>query len=164
MLARSLLAAAREGLNIAPSMKRSISTLKLPDMPYDYGALEPIISGQIMELHHSKHHAAYVANYNKAIEQQSEAEAKGDVAKVIALQSAIKFNGGGERHMNRIRFAVCYMSLHAMIGCCRAHQSRHFLDQPYSGKGNVLWVLRLCVPGVSQPDVFLWDLTRYAGL
>merc|ERR1712216_529870 len=32
----------------------------LPDLPYDYGALEPVISGEIMELHHSKHHQAYV--------------------------------------------------------------------------------------------------------
>ncbi|GLC43179.1 hypothetical protein PLESTM_001439500 [Pleodorina starrii] len=98
MLARGLLAAAREGLNVAPSMTRSISTVKLPDMPYDYGALEPYISGHIMELHHTKHHAAYVANLNKALEQQAEAEAKGDVSKIISLQSAIKFNGGG--HIN----------------------------------------------------------------
>jgi Fe-Mn family superoxide dismutase len=32
----------------------------LPDLPYDYNALEPHISGKIMELHHEKHHAAYV--------------------------------------------------------------------------------------------------------
>jgi hypothetical protein len=36
----------------------------LPDLPYDYSALEPYISGKIMELHHGKHHAAYVKNAN----------------------------------------------------------------------------------------------------
>lgn len=95
MLARGILAAAREGFNGTPALSRSITAVKLPDMPYSYGALEPYISGHIMELHHTKHHAAYVTNLNKALEQQAEAEAKGDVAKVISLQSAIKFNGGG---------------------------------------------------------------------
>jgi Fe-Mn family superoxide dismutase len=68
---------------------------QLPDLPYDLGALAPAISGEIMELHYKKHHAAYVANLNKALEQYSEAESKGDVAKQIQLQSAIRFNGGG---------------------------------------------------------------------
>ncbi len=62
------------------------------------GALEPYISGHIMELHHGKHHAAYVANLNKALEQLAEAEHKNDVAKMIALQDSIKFNGGGEHY------------------------------------------------------------------
>ena len=75
---------------------RGISTIKLPDLPYSPGALEPYISGHIMELHHSKHHATYVANLNKALEQLAEAESKNDVAKMIALQETIKFNGGGE--------------------------------------------------------------------
>ena len=39
-------------------------TFKLPDLPYDYAALEPVISGKIMELHHGKHHNAYVTNLN----------------------------------------------------------------------------------------------------
>ncbi|MFO7244654.1 MAG: superoxide dismutase, partial [Actinomycetes bacterium] len=42
---------------------------KLPDLAYDYGALDPHIAGQIMELHHSKHHAAYVAGANTALEK-----------------------------------------------------------------------------------------------
>jgi hypothetical protein len=47
------------------------------------------------QLHHSKHHNAYVTNYNTALQQYAEAEQKGDIARMIALQSAIKFNGGG---------------------------------------------------------------------
>lgn len=95
MLARVALGLARDGQSAVPTMTRAMSSVKLPDLPYSYGALEPYISGQIMELHHSKHHATYVANLNKALEQQAEAEHKGDVAKLISLQSAIKFNGGG---------------------------------------------------------------------
>ena len=41
----------------------------LPNLPYDYGALEPVISADIMRLHHEKHHATYVNNLNNAEEQ-----------------------------------------------------------------------------------------------
>jgi len=41
-------------------------TFKLPDLPYDFGELEPVISAEIMQIHHQKHHAAYVANLNIA--------------------------------------------------------------------------------------------------
>ncbi|GAX82497.1 hypothetical protein CEUSTIGMA_g9924.t1 [Chlamydomonas eustigma] len=77
---------------------RGVATFKLPELSYDFGALEPFISGKIMELHVTKHHAAYVNNLNNALAQYAEAESKGDVAKMIALQGAIKFNGGG--HVN----------------------------------------------------------------
>jgi Fe-Mn family superoxide dismutase len=75
---------------------------KLPDLGYDFNALEPVISAEIMMLHYSKHHATYVANLNKALEQLAEAEQKNDLPAQIALQSAIKFNGGG--HINHSIF------------------------------------------------------------
>lgn len=71
-------------------------TYQLPPLPYDFGALEPAISAEIMTLHYTKHHQAYVNNLNKALEQYAEAEKKRDLAAMIALQSAIKFNGGGD--------------------------------------------------------------------
>ncbi|XP_014468860.1 PREDICTED: superoxide dismutase [Mn], mitochondrial [Dinoponera quadriceps] len=74
----------------------------LPDLPYDYKALEPIISADIMQLHHSKHHATYVNNLNVVEEKLKEAVAKGDVTTQIALAPAIKFNGGG--HLNHSIF------------------------------------------------------------
>lgn len=79
-----------------------MSKYKLPDLPYDFSALQPVISAEIMELHYSKHHNAYVTNLNAALEKYQEAEAKGDLAAMIALQQAIKFNGGG--HVNHSIF------------------------------------------------------------
>jgi hypothetical protein len=49
----------------------------LPALPYDCKALEPVISGEIMELHHGKHHATYVTNLNVAEEQLKEATEAG---------------------------------------------------------------------------------------
>ncbi len=72
-----------------------VQQYKLPDLGYDFNALEPVISAQIMEIHYTKHHATYVANLNKAMEQLADAEDKQDLPAQIALQSAIKFNGGG---------------------------------------------------------------------
>jgi Fe-Mn family superoxide dismutase len=55
--------------------------------------LEPVISGEIMQIHHSKHHNAYVTNLNLAMAKLDECTHKGDVAGVISAQAAIKFNG-----------------------------------------------------------------------
>ncbi|HKZ00497.1 MAG TPA: Fe-Mn family superoxide dismutase [Rhabdochlamydiaceae bacterium] len=74
----------------------------LPALPYDFNALEPIISAEIMQLHYSGHHNAYVTNLNAALEKYHEAEGKGELAAMIALQQAIKFNGGG--HVNHSIF------------------------------------------------------------
>ena len=71
-------------------------------MPYDYGALEPFLSGEIMRIHHTKHHQAYVTNLNAALEKYEKATATGNVTDMIALQSAIRFNGGG--HINHSIF------------------------------------------------------------
>ena len=75
---------------------------KLPDLDYDYGALEPHISAQIMELHHSKHHAAYVAGANTALEKLAEARGKGDFASVPKLEKDLAFHLGG--HINHSVF------------------------------------------------------------
>ncbi|GAM84072.1 hypothetical protein ANO11243_020640 [Dothideomycetidae sp. 11243] len=74
----------------------------LPDLPYDYGALEPAISGKIMQLHHSKHHQTYVTSLNTAMEKMSEAQSSGDIQTQIATQPLINFHGGG--HVNHSLF------------------------------------------------------------
>jgi len=73
-----------------------------PDLPYDFSALEPVISGEIMELHYTKHHKAYVTNLNTALEKYFEANQKWNLEQMIALQSSIQFNGGG--HVNHSIF------------------------------------------------------------
>lgn len=74
----------------------------LPDLEYDYNALEPHISADIMRLHHSKHHQTYVNNFNVAMEQHIKAESINDLPTIINLQPLIKFNGGG--HINHSIF------------------------------------------------------------
>ncbi|KAJ1922398.1 Superoxide dismutase [Mn], mitochondrial [Tieghemiomyces parasiticus] len=74
----------------------------LPDLPYDYDALEPVINTEIMRLHHDKHHQTYVTGLNQAEEKMAEARHRGDLAAEIELQGLLKFNGGG--HVNHSIF------------------------------------------------------------
>lgn len=74
----------------------------LPPLEYAYNALEPYISEEIMHLHHTKHHQAYVDNFNKARSEYIAAEESGDTEKLLSLQSALTFNGGG--HINHALF------------------------------------------------------------
>ena len=67
----------------------------LPDLPYDEGALEPHLSGRIMELHHGKHHAAYVKGANTALERLHEIREKGDFAAISMLERNLAFNVSG---------------------------------------------------------------------
>lgn len=75
---------------------------KLPTLPYDFGDLDPVISAEIMKLHYEKHHQGYVNNLNDALGKCTEAVKKEDLAAMIALQQAIRFNGGG--HINHSIF------------------------------------------------------------
>ena len=70
------------------------SKFVLPGLEYDYGELEPFIKAEIMEIHHSKHHATYVNNLNVAAEKLQESIAKNDISSIVSLQQVIKFNGG----------------------------------------------------------------------
>ena len=74
----------------------------LPDLPYDYAALEPSISATIMELHHSKHHQAYVTGANTALAQLAEARDSDNLANVNKLEKDLAFNLGG--HVNHSIF------------------------------------------------------------
>jgi len=72
-----------------------LSKYVLPDLPYDFGALEPHISGKILELHHGKHHRAYVTNGNTQIDKLQEARQKKDFASIAAIERALAFNVSG---------------------------------------------------------------------
>ncbi|CUM63370.1 uncharacterized protein PRCAT00000943001 [Priceomyces carsonii] len=83
---------AKNGFRSIGAVRTKVS---LPDLDWDFDALEPYISAEINELHYTKHHQTYVNGYNTAIEQAAEAKAKGEVKKTIELQQNIKFHGGG---------------------------------------------------------------------
>jgi Fe-Mn family superoxide dismutase len=74
----------------------------LPELAYDYSALAPSISGTIMELHHSKHHQAYVTGANTALAQLAEARDSGSLVYVNKLEKDLAFNLGG--HVNHSIF------------------------------------------------------------
>jgi Fe-Mn family superoxide dismutase len=70
-------------------------TYTLPDLPYDYAALEPAITGEILELHHSKHHAAYVKGANDTLEKLEEARDKDQLGGLVGLEKTLAFNLSG---------------------------------------------------------------------
>ena len=77
----------------------------VPDLPYDFGALEPHIDARTMEIHHDRHHAAYVANLNAAVAGTPQAEM--DINDLVSDSSAVsspavRNNGGG--HANHSLF------------------------------------------------------------
>jgi len=82
---------------------------ELPKLPYAYDALEPHIDARTMEIHHTKHHAAYINNVNKALEGQAALAAK-SVEELIAdlsavpenIRTTVRNNGGG--HANHSLF------------------------------------------------------------
>lgn len=81
----------------------------LPKLPYEFGALEPYIDAMTMEIHHDKHHQAYVDNLNKALEKAPEWQNKSLETLLTSLDQlpeairvAVKNNGGG--HLNHSAF------------------------------------------------------------
>lgn len=94
--------AAPGSLGARRTEEENMAKYTLPDLPYDYAALEPHISGKIMELHHSKHHQAYVTGANTALEQLAEARDSGNLANVNKLEKDLAFNLGG--HVNHSIF------------------------------------------------------------
>jgi Fe-Mn family superoxide dismutase len=79
-----------------------MSIYVLPDLAYDYNALEPVLSAKLLELHHGKHHAAYVAGANKTLDQLEEARATDDFATINQLAKNLAFNLSG--HVLHSRF------------------------------------------------------------
>ena len=67
----------------------------LPDLPYDYAALEPAMSGEILELHHDKHHAAYVKGANDTLDQLAEAADSATPTATVGLEKTLAFNLSG---------------------------------------------------------------------
>jgi len=92
MISKSL---AKRAFNLEQTHKKLIT---LKHLPYEMSALEPVISGKLMDFHYGKHHRTYVNNLNNLMGEAVEAAVKKDLQKSIAIQKALKFNGGG--HLN----------------------------------------------------------------
>ena len=74
-----------------------MSVYTLPDLPYDYGQLEPHLIGKIVELHHDKHHAAYVAGANTTLEKLHDARKSGDFGTINQLEKSLAFHISGHK-------------------------------------------------------------------
>jgi len=72
-----------------------VAVYTLPDLPYDYGALAPVIAGEIMELHHDKHHAAYVKGANDTLDRLAEARDENNLGGLVGLEKTFAFNLSG---------------------------------------------------------------------
>mgnify|MGYP001342332107 CR=1 FL=1 len=71
-------------------------SFKLPELPYEYNALEPHIDARTMEIHHSKHHNGYTTNLNNAIEgTEMENKSIEEICSTPGLSGAVRNNGGG---------------------------------------------------------------------
>ena len=90
-------------------MAQTLTTHTLPPLPYSFDALEPHIDSKTMEIHHGKHHQAYITNLNAALEKHPELQSKSieDLLKGINsvpddIRTAVRNNGGG--HANHTMF------------------------------------------------------------
>ncbi|KAJ5172472.1 superoxide dismutase mitochondrial [Penicillium capsulatum] len=92
----------RDLVDLSTRQSKMAGTFTLPPLPYSYDALEPVISKQIMQIHHDKHHQTYVNNLNSALANQTAALQSNEIPKLVSLQQSIKFNGGG--HINHSLF------------------------------------------------------------
>jgi Fe-Mn family superoxide dismutase len=68
---------------------------ELPPLDYDYSALEPHYSARVLELHHDKHHKAYVDGVNTALDKLASARETGDLAPIVGLEKTLAFNLSG---------------------------------------------------------------------
>lgn len=122
-------------------------------MPYDYGALEPFLSGEIMRLHHTKHHQAYVNNLNAALEKYEKAQATGNLSEMIALQGAIRFNGGG--HVNHSIFWENLAPQSAGGGAEPTGELRKLIDERFGSFASMKAAMNAAGAGV-QGSGWVW--------
>src|SRR5690625_2162060 len=120
-----------------------VAKYTLPELSYDYGALEPHISGRIMELHHTKHHNTYVNGANTALEKLEAAREDGDFSTITQLTKDLAFNLGG--HTNH---SIFWNNLSPDGG-----------DKP-TGELATIWGQVVPENGVEQPVPRWWPVHR----
>jgi Fe-Mn family superoxide dismutase len=79
----------------APDEEESVPKYELPELPYDYTALEPHYSAEVLELHHDKHHKAYVDGANTTFEKLGEARESGNFGTINQLEKNMAFHLSG---------------------------------------------------------------------
>jgi superoxide dismutase, Fe-Mn family len=100
----------------------------LPDLSYDPGALEPHISGRIMELHHDKHHAAYVKGANAALEKLHDIREKGDFSAITMLEKNLAFHVSGH-----VLHSLLWTNLHPDGGGAPTGALAELIDATFGG-------------------------------
>jgi Fe-Mn family superoxide dismutase len=98
----------------------------LPDLPYDYGALEPHLSGTIMELHHDKHHRGYVEGANRTIEKLIAARRDEDFGQIAGLERALAFNVSGH-----VLHSIFWQNLSPDGGAEPSGELRHDIERDF---------------------------------
>ncbi len=131
-----------------------MSEYVLPDLPYDYAALEPHISGEIMQLHHDKHHATYVAGANTAAEQLQEASESGDTGRINLIAKNLAFNLGG--HVNH---SIFWQNLSPDGGDKPVGETAALLDEYFGGfdKFQAIWAANAAGIQGSGWSILAWD-------
>ncbi|GAB98068.1 Fe-Mn family superoxide dismutase [Kineosphaera limosa] len=131
-----------------------MSEYVLPDLPYDYAALEPAISGEIMQLHHDKHHATYVAGANQAVEKLAAASESGDVASINLIARNLAFNLGG--HVNH---SIFWQNLSPDGGDKPVGETAALIDEFFGGfdKFQAIWSANAAGIQGSGWSILAWD-------
>jgi len=124
-------------------MAQNVGNHTLPKLPYAYNALEPYISEEIMTLHHTKHHQTYVNALNAAEEKYSQTTT---AKERIALQAAIKFNGGG--HINHSLFWTNLAPASHGGGNLSAGPLKDAIDRDFGGLENLQKELNAATLGI----------------
>lgn len=161
---------------------KSMSKFELPSLPYPYDALEPFIDKWTMELHHTKHHQAYVNNLNKAIEGTELVGKTLDELFSIAskVPPAVRNNGGG--HWNHSMFWQVMKpqgggtpngnlldAINAIFGSFQAFQNKFFETAMGRFGSGWAWLIvqrdkKLAITSTPNQDNPLMDVAEIKGI
>ena len=131
-----------------------MAAYSLPELPYDYAALEPHISGKIMQLHHDKHHQAYVTGANTALDKLAEARESGDLAAVNLHTKNLAFNLGG--HVNH---SIFWQNMSPDGGDKPVGETASLLEEFFGGfdKFQTIWAANAAGIQGSGWSILAWD-------
>ena len=131
-----------------------MSEYVLPDLPYDYAALEPHISAEIMQLHHDTHHATYVKGANEAVEKLAAASESGDTATINLIAKNLAFNLGG--HVNH---SIFWQNMSPDGGDKPVGETASLLEEFFGGfdKFQTIWAANAAGIQGSGWSILAWD-------